>query len=1585
MSPYSLPIRRPVATVMVFAGILALGLVAWRRIPVELMPPLGGNELYVDFARPGSEPAVVEREILLRLEARVEEFPDVLDTRAEVRDFSGQLSITFAPGTNLKVRELDLRRAAAEIQRTQPKGTFVGVSSQDLSALSRFVMFVQVVGLEDRNTLLDFVRARVEPRLRAVAGVSRVFSGGGAPQEMMVRIDPERCAAMGILPEQVVLALRRAVRTTVFLGGIEDDAGRTAVVLDGRPEGADSLGDLRITSELPVQLRHVADIGMGAGREQIYFRVNGQPTVAFIVFQEEGANLIRLGRALRDRIDDLREEFRPLGIDFVVNFDSAAKVEDELDRLKSLALTGFLIALAVLFLYLRQWRAVAVVGVAVPTSLLAAIALLFVTGQSINLLTLFGLAVGIGMLVDNSIVVYEAVQRQMEHGADPDLAVEAGLRRTLRAILASSLCNAIVFLPILFTEFEQEILRKLLGVLALAIILPMLGSVLAAVGLVPLLARRLAAPAAIAVIEERERRREEQGGLPAPDRVRELFGAVLTLALRRPGGWITVVAVAVLLTATMAVPWIAVSTVTEEAPQAESVRFSVTTESGSSLQQASSAFARLEDSVLQVEGVNRVESVLRATGGTLTIHLDSGKEEAGAVSAGRIRGIVREAADEIGSLEVSSASSSLGGGGPRSRGTLASLLGQGPARIVLSGPDSRGLGRLATDVEERLRSVDEIGQTTIEGGTGQYEMRVSPDQTALSSLGLTADQVLPALNVLRREGVELRTGFTLADGREIPLVVRRGGARAESGDDLERLRLATPVGALPISALAEVRRMPPPPLIQHRNGRRELSVTYLLDEKAPRTGPARQALERRIREAIQQVRRPAGYAVEAPGADAPFSWFRRILVPILLLLYGVLAVTFESMTLPLLVLLALPLTVLGATWALVLAGMPAGVMALVGGVALIGLTINPAILLVDRMQQRARVGGLSPGAAALSAVRERSRPILMTVSTAVAGLWPLALTTGRENEIWPPFATVVMGGLVTSTLLTLLVIPVGFVFLHRLDRIFGRLGPWIVIGWIAATSAIVTPLVASGVVTSLTWEAMTTLLVAGVLLLLAVAILRPRESPLPASGSGPPVVEVRYLHKIYNNPGPIGRAWRAPQRFARRVLAVGGRAFHPRDALDRLVPIALVFAGAAYLATFLQSIAWRMVFMFAGSALVIFFLGEARRARGRADATGQVAPGGPEGFLIFLAPWAALAWAVREFVLLPRLHPGAPRLGTWVPVVLAILLAIGQLGRRTARRIASGALPEQLLTGRLRPLRTVWRRLCRSIFGLDLPRDQVHAVAGVHLSAAGGMVGILGPNGAGKTTLLRLMSGILDPTLGNVTLGGVPVRRLRRHLARSIGFLPQDFGLPSDLTAREYLDYYALLYEIGPAECRRERIDGLLGEVGLGDRADEPIGGYSGGMRQRVAVARTLLRLPPVIIVDEPTVGLDPTERIRFRNLLARLARGRIVFFSTHVAEDVEVACDRVVVMARGRVVYDGPTSDLAALAEGRVWVASLEAGEEPRLESGARVVDVLPQASGRVQTRILSERCPHPEAAPEKPTLQDGYLWLTGPAGSVA
>jgi ABC-type multidrug transport system ATPase subunit len=395
------------------------------------------------------------------------------------------------------------------------------------------------------------------------------------------------------------------------------------------------------------------------------------------------------------------------------------------------------------------------------------------------------------------------------------------------------------------------------------------------------------------------------------------------------------------------------------------------------------------------------------------------------------------------------------------------------------------------------------------------------------------------------------------------------------------------------------------------------------------------------------------------------------------------------------------------------------------------------------------------------------------------------------------------------------------------------------------------------------------------------------------------------------------------------------------------------------------------------AGLVAWLLVEVRRGRGRVDDLGRALSGGPENLVARLLPWAALAWLGLHFGLGPHLAGERVRL-SWLPLLLvAAVVAFAQAGRSTAKRLAAGRLTERAETGAFRPARSLWRRWSRRLFGLDLPREEIVGLDGVNLRVEAGMVGVLGPNGAGKTTLLRILAGILDPSVGTVTLGGVPVARLRRFLARWVGYLPQDFGLPGDLSAREYLDYYALLYGIRPPSERRQRVERLLEEVGLQERAGERISGYSGGMRQRVAVARTLLRLPPVIIVDEPTVGLDPRERIRFRNLLGRLAEGRVVLFSTHVVEDVAVACRRVVVLARGAVVYDGEPSRLAEGARGRVWEARLEPSGVAALPDRAVVVDRVPEEDGRVRLRLLCGERPHPDAVPTEPTLEDGYLLL--------
>lgn len=1584
----TLAIRRPVAVTMFFVAFVILGGFAWQRLPVELFPALTGDSLNVSFFRPGSEPETIEREILLPLEARVRTLPRVAETWGEVSGAGGSFTVRFERGVDVKVRELELRRIAADLARTQPRDAFLDVQANDTSILSSFAMFLQVTGSDDEDALRDLVEEQITPRLAAVPGVSQALVFGGSARQLTVWVDPNRCAALGVTTEQVTAAVRGAAGRLRYLGSLEDEAGRTAVMLDGRPTGPVSMGEVRVLPDRPVLVRHVADVEIGTGRVQALYRVNGEPGVSLMVSQEEGANLVRLGRDLRRRVEEINEEFRPVGVRLLTSFDAARMVETQIDRLRNLGLSGFLIALLVLFLFLRQWRAVAVVAIAVPVSLGLALAFLYLAGQTINLFTLFGLAIGVGLLVDNSVVVYESVQRRLERGRSPDDAAAGGIRRTGRAIVAASVTTAIVFLPATIVDVGSLLIQNLITLLALAILLPLFGSLLVAIGLVPLLARYLAAPAAIRRLAKLRERRERFGGKSPPDATRILFAGVLASALRRPASWITGVLAAIVLSVVAAVTLVA-SSGSSQAPIADQVQLVVRLPEGrGNLESAVRIFERLE-TIKEVEGVDFVESMIREEGGQFTVHLVDEEERPEGLTAARVRQLLRPPAQRAGA-ELMNPGEGDGPGG-RGGGGAQELLGGGPSRVVLSGNDNEQLTELAAQVSERLREIEGVASAYPAVRAGPDELHVSPNRRAFDTFGVLLDEVLPMLNLAGREGTTMAAGFPLPNGRELPIVVQRqeGGSdetlamdgssfdRDVSLSGLQQLRVSTGAGVLPVAALAQVRQAPPSPVITHHNGVREREVIYTLSGDVPSRGPAREAFDRRLDEAIASIHRPPGTTIALDRSKETTNWFRRIAVPVVLLVFLVLAVTFESMTLPILVLIALPLALLGSVWALVLTGMGFEAMAILGALVLIGLAVNPAVLLVDRMQQHALGAGWSAGAAALAAVRERARPVLMTSATTIAALAPLSIATGRENEIWPPFATLVIGGLATSTVLTLLVIPVGFVFLRRLDELFSRVGPWVVLVWLGAAVAATAPLFAFGVIESLFWQVVTTVLIAGSLLGLTVLLLPRPPSPEPETAAGPPRLVVRHLRKTYGLPGPVRRALRASSDFAKRVVDRGGQAFHPADARDRLLPLLLLFAGAVALALRIEEGlvvlgVWLAVLMLGGR-----LLREIRRARGHADALGRVKPGGIEGVLTALLPWGILGWLVGpEMVADPEIAGFVA-----LAIVSAIILVI-QLGRRTAR--LETMRRERKISGRRRRARglrgqflRLWRAAATRAFGLDLPIDTVKALAAVSFEVDRGMVGVLGPNGAGKTTLLRQLTGILDSTRGRITLGGVPLLDVRKRLARYVGYLPQDAGLPPRLTARQYLEYYAALYQIDASE-RTGRIATLLREVGLDERADEQIGGYSGGMRQRVAVARTLLRLPPIIVVDEPTVGLDPRERVRFRNLLSRLAKDRIVLFSTHVVEDVAVACERVLVLTRGRMVFDGQPAELSREAEGRVWSWRTADGDEaPELPDGAVLADRKPEPDGASSLRVLAADRPDDRAQPVEPTLEDGYLWL--------
>ena len=1589
MSLLDLPVRRPVAVSMVFLGMVMLGLVALQRIPVELFPAMQGDSLFVGFRRFGAEPEVVEREILLPLQARVSALPMVEETGGQVRGSAGEYWVRFEPGGDIKVRELELRRIAAAIAREQPRNsTWINVSSTEsqTAAGGAFVMTIHVLGDADPNALFELADQLLVPRLAAVPGVSQAFASGAPKRQVTVTAHPQRVVAAGVDPVELLQAVSRRVQKLDYAGASESEDGRTNVLVDGRPPGILALADAQVRAGGAAKVRHVADVEFGVAPQQSVLRVNGEPAVGITVFQEQGANLLRLGAQLRERVQELRAEVAVLGVDLAIGNDAAEEVEEQIGHLARQGFTGYLIALAVLFLFLREWRAVALVGLVVPVSLLTALALLYVFGQTLNLISLVGLSLSVGLLIDNSIVVYEAVLRRLERGLPATEAVRIGLRRTARAIAAASLTTAVVFLPLAFVELAA-FAASLLQILAFAILLPLTASLLVAIGLVPVLAYRLAAPAALRRVAEQRRKREESGGLRAPDPLRILFSGALASALRRPSAMLAGTIFAIVFTAITVLPLALASAGSQDAAEADDVHLVVRFDEGRSTVSAlAAAVGRVEEAVLAIEGVKRVASNIDEEGAGINVELLD--ERPANVNVALVRRVARNVAEQIPGFDLRRPEEDQqeGKGGEEE---VAQAFSGAPQQVLLSGAQSGPLQRLARDTVARLEAVPGVGRAWHWSPPGLEELWIEPNRSAFEAFGLTLDEVLPMLRFAGREGYPVESGFLLPSGREVPVVVERAGAREERAlRDLRSMRVQTNSGVAPIAALASIRQMPPPPAIVHRNGRREAAVYFRLSEDVPQSRAGREAVLREIAAVVQAVPRPPGYTVEIREDDEQESLLRRFAVPAVLLVLLVLAMVFESLSLPVLIILALPLTLLGAAWVMLLTGTPVGYMSAAGAVMLFGLTVNPAILLVDRMQQRIR-GGWTTGAAALASVRERTRPVLMTSATTIAALWPLALTSGRENEIWPPFAVVVMGGLATSTLLTLLVIPVAFILLRRLDQLFGRVGPWLVVGWLAATLATVLSLTLTETITSLTWQIVTSLLVGASLLAVTVLLFRRAEVATPDTSAGPPALEVRNLKKIYGVPGPLRRAIRAPQEFAGHVAEVGGTVagvgdYQIKDVLRRFGPGAILAAAPFFVATQVESGGWQLVLWMTGTAFGARLLADVRRARGRADAAGKVEPGGVEGMLRVLLPWLVLAVFSFWAVVAPDLAGEPRRAALAWPIIGAVLLALGQLLRFSAVRQQRGTLPARAVFGALRYPRTLLRRFALRVGGFDLPTRSVLALTHVNFRVEQGMVGILGPNGAGKTTLLRQLAGILDPTRGVISLGGVPLAKVQRVLAQWVGYLPQDAGLPGGFSAREYLMYFAALYNL-PSDERKQRVESLLREVGLEGRADDQIKSLSGGMRQRVAVARTLLRLPPVVIVDEPTVGLDPRERIRFRNLLARLARDRIVLFSTHVVEDVAVACERVLVMANGRLVFDGKPEALADVAEGRVWELR-QPTEQPFVAAeGAILAEEAPLADAVVR-RIVAPTPPAADATQVPARLEDGYLWLiSGPPPAQA
>jgi ABC-type multidrug transport system ATPase subunit len=298
------------------------------------------------------------------------------------------------------------------------------------------------------------------------------------------------------------------------------------------------------------------------------------------------------------------------------------------------------------------------------------------------------------------------------------------------------------------------------------------------------------------------------------------------------------------------------------------------------------------------------------------------------------------------------------------------------------------------------------------------------------------------------------------------------------------------------------------------------------------------------------------------------------------------------------------------------------------------------------------------------------------------------------------------------------------------------------------------------------------------------------------------------------------------------------------------------------------------------------------------------------------------------------------------------------------------------IQGRFIGLRKAFFRFVMVIPVIGKKKIPFKALKGVSFEIENGMFGLLGPNGAGKSTLMRIICGILEPSYGQITINGIDTKEKREELQGLIGYLPQEFGVYENLTAWEFLNYMGILKKLYTRKLRETRVDYVLGAVHMTSHKHEKLGSYSGGMKQRIGIAQILMHLPRILVVDEPTAGLDPRERILFRNLLVELSKDRIVIFSTHIIEDVASSCNQVAVVRSGEVVYLGEPVQMAHIAQGKVWTADMDIVSFETFKEKFVIIHHM-RDGDNIRVRCMADECPVEGARTVKANLEDAYLCL--------
>lgn len=1573
----SFALKRPITVLMLTLGLCLLGVISWQRLPVQLLPQFILPEVYVGTGMPGASPEKIEAELVVAIEAELATLEGVHDLESRVFADYATTKVSFNHGTDMKFALLKLQQKMNALENRLPLGTRIEVNRFDTADLSTYLMELSIRGEASLDELREVAERRVRPRLEQVDGVVNVNIGGGQRRTVGIQIDPERCEALGVPLAVVQQKVEAFHRQPEHLGRVLAAGRLLDVNLLGRVEDLRELKDLIIDPRGPVRLQDLAVVGYRPAERTQLYRVNGKAGVGIFVQKDNTTNMLAVANAVLAQIEDLNRELANQGFTLTVNFSQAELIQQAIDRIKKMALTGALLALLVLYLFLRNVRFVFILMIAIPVSLLVTFNLMYGFQLSVNILSLCGLALAVGMLVDNGIVVMENVFAHYQRGHNAAAAVINGTREVSRSILAATGTTVLVFLPVLFVESEA---RLFVRELALSVIFPLLVSLLVAITVIPLLARLTLT-----------------GRPPRPfgsGRILEIYRLLLKSCLRHRVRTIATVVVFLLISLFMGVVYI-IGTAAPPPPDRLDVYLSLPP--GATLDATDTIARRLENQILEFPDLEEVRASVRPEEAHLALTFVAPARRREPLQLDKIKEKIKTLNRGLEHVEISFDRPQRGEGIVQEEGLAGALRSEKALR--LRGYDLPTLRALSEQIVQTLRAIPDVEKEAVrsELQTGAPELQIRGDRLRLAQWGLNMQQVMNTIWATRPEGARAGTPF-YAGAAELDLQLQMKDAEQRRLEEVENLKVSNAAGQpVPLREVAEVRIDEGPGNIVRYNQEREVKIHYDFLREATDSKNRLELAEAQVDRMLRELRLPRGFVIEKVDAEDKKTVYYWMLGLGAILIFMLLAAQFESFFSPFVILGTVPTAVIGALFALALSGTPLSLgegapMALLGFIVLLGIVVNNGIFLIDRITLL-RQRGQRWQRAVLLAVQSRVRPILMTSGTTVLGLFPLALKQGTELELWPPFAITVLGGLAVSTVSTLVFVPVLYVGLEQtrawLQRMgwqavsAGTAGAVALVYWFHQTyqSKLYTTLVALPL-----WFGMLGLIY-GVQQFFAVRRARAQLAEAKLH------IRIRNLTKIYGAPGRFAREWSKQQRRWQRLAVAGQLPWDRENLRESAIWMASLGALLIYLHTFFSSGFWLTILSLLTLAWLFgvrelyyrwrFVNGKPpqrsqsswlKRLRRKPRSAGaQAHAGSEEKATILDFPRAGGVWLVVLLLVYLQWRVQAPALTT-IAAVIALLLY--QL-RRLSRKIAEGRINPELPAGRLRKLKRVIYVIVRLLPFIRPPRPQVRALHGVDLEIGQGMFGLLGPNGAGKTTLMRLIVGVLEASHGSIKINGRMLAEHRAVFHGAIGYLPQDFGLYENMTPLEHLNYHALTNGIYETTTRRELIEHLLHSVGLWDRRDDQIKTFSGGMKQRVGIAQTLLHLPQIIVVDEPTAGLDPRERIRFRNLLAELAKERIVIFSTHIVEDISSTCHDLAVLEGGRLIYRGSPEEMQRRAQGRVFEAIVPEEEFPAWRESLHLVQHS-KVDGGIRLRFLSDDAvPGLPAEALEPSLEDAYVHL--------